>query len=196
MNGKQNKHTTESTHPLETGRHRSWPGWKKGHHVSNSQTKEPRRGIVNKFTNQLTTEATHRLEGWGGTLWARSKFNSAQKLLTLWRAKDRHREQGPNEANDRSHSHPEEMRTSIMSRVQNQPPQNPLTSWRVESTQHEWDHNADHNGSYSLSEEPRTHTMSRIHKEQSMKMTHCLQRRGQVSWRGSNSSPPQKPLTL
>src|SRR6266404_2347789 len=62
-------------------------------------------------------EATHKLESQRKALSARSKSSSPQKPLTNWRAKDRCRQQSPNPAHHRSHSHPVEPRTGIISRV-------------------------------------------------------------------------------
>jgi len=69
---------------------------------------------------QLTIEATHSLESQGQASSAGSKCNSPPKQLTLWRAKDRHYQQGSNAAHHQSHSLPGEPRTGVVSRVQMQ----------------------------------------------------------------------------
>src|SRR6266404_1566460 len=59
------------------------------HHGSDSQTGEPRTGVVSRGQIQLTTEATHFLEGRGYALSVASKSSSPQNPLTHCRAKDR-----------------------------------------------------------------------------------------------------------
>src|SRR6266404_5411907 len=76
------------------------------------------QGQVLSAEIQLTMEATHFLESQGQVLLAGSKCGPTQRPLTTWRAKDRHCEQGSNPAQHRSHSHPGEPRTGVMSRVQ------------------------------------------------------------------------------
>src|SRR6266404_4486911 len=63
-------------------------------------------------------KAAHQLESQRQASSAQSNSSSPQKPLTLWRAKDRHHQQGPNPAHHRSHSLPGEPRTGIVSRVQ------------------------------------------------------------------------------
>src|SRR6266404_2101682 len=90
------------------------------HHRSHSPTGEPRRGVVSRIQIQLTTEATHQLESRGEALSAGIKSSSPRKLLTSWRAKDRHCQQGQNTmtAYHRSHSPTGEPRPVVVSRVQ------------------------------------------------------------------------------
>src|SRR6266404_6263667 len=52
------------------------------HHGSNSQTGEPKTGIVSRAQIQFTTEATHQLESQGQASSAASKSSSPQKPLT------------------------------------------------------------------------------------------------------------------
>jgi len=88
------------------------------HHRSHSPTEGPRAGIISRVENQLAMEATHFLESQGQVSSARLKSSSPWKPLTNWRAKDRQCQQGQNSAHHRSHSHPGETRTGIISSIQ------------------------------------------------------------------------------
>jgi len=68
------------------------------HYQSCLPTGEARTGVVSTVQIQLTIETTHFLERQGQVLLAGSKSSSPPKLLTFWRAKDRHHQQGPNPA--------------------------------------------------------------------------------------------------
>src|SRR6266404_2969265 len=136
------------------------------HNGGHSQTGKPRTGVVSRVQTQLTTEATHILENQGQASSAGSKCSPPQKLLTCWRAKDRHCEQVQNAAHHRSHSLAEKPGTGIISRVQIQlttyflerqrqvllagskssSPWKPLTFWRTENSRHEQDPNVAHYG--------------------------------------------------
>ncbi len=141
---------------------------------------------------QFTTEATHFLflESLGQAWSAGSECNSPQKLLTSWRAEDRHCQQCPNAALHRSHSPTRKPRTGIVSRVQKQ------------------------HRSHSLPGEPKTGAISRVQiqlttevtyslesQEQSAGSkcskgaTHFLESQGQASLAGSVCDSPWKPLT-
>src|SRR6267378_1011830 len=185
--------TTEATHSLESqgqvlsaGSKSSSPqkpltswrakdmcrqqGSNPAHHRSHSLPGEPRTHIISRVQIQLTTEATHILENRGHTLSAGSKSSSPWKPLTNWRTKDTYCQQGPNPAHHRSHSHPEEPRTGVVSRVQIQltteathslesqghtlsagskssSPWKPLTDWRAKDTHHQQGQNPAHHES-------------------------------------------------
>src|SRR6266404_5813826 len=68
------------------------------HHGSHSLPGEVRTGIISRVKIQLTTEPTHCLENQGQASSAGLKSSPLQKRLTVWRAKDRHHQQGPNPA--------------------------------------------------------------------------------------------------
>ncbi len=129
-------------------------GQNPAHHRSHSLPGEPRTGIISRFKIQFTTEATHSLKSQGQVSSAGCKSSSQQKPLTSWRGEDRCHEQGQSPAHHGSHSHPGEVRTGIVSRVQIQltmeathkldrqgqassagykssSSQKPLTSWRA-----------------------------------------------------------------
>ncbi len=172
-----------------------------------------RAGVISRAQIHLTTKATHHLESQGQALLAGSKSNSPQKPLTLWRAKDRCHQQGPNPAHHRSHSHPEEPRTGIVSRVQIQitteathslesqgqalsaeskstSPQKSLTVWRAEDRHHEQGPNPPHHRSHSPTGEPRTGIMSRVQIHLTTEATHWLESQGQALLAGSKSTSP------
>src|SRR6267378_1691270 len=69
-------------------------GHNQAHYGSHSLSREPRTGVISRVKIQLTTEATHTLESGGWAPSAGPKYNSPWKPLTLWRAQDRHRQQG------------------------------------------------------------------------------------------------------
>src|SRR6266404_5985568 len=92
-------------------------GTNSAHHKSHSLSGEPRTCIISRVEIQLTTEATHFLEGQGHMSSAGLKSRSPQKPLTIWKAKDRHCQQGQNPGHHGSHSLPGEPRTDIISRV-------------------------------------------------------------------------------
>src|SRR6267378_1011825 len=189
------------------------------HHGSHSLPGEPRTHVISRVQIQLTMEATHFLESQGHVSSAGSKSSSPRKPLTLWRAKDRCCQQGPNPAHHRSHSLPGEPRTCVVSRVQirltteathylesqghtssagskSSSPRKPLTSWRTEDTHCQQGPNPAHHGSHSQTGEPRTHIVSRVQIQLTTEATHILKNQGQVLSAGSKSSSPQKPLTL
>src|SRR6266404_1389914 len=162
--------------------------------------------------------ATHSLESQGQVSSAGSKSSSPQKPLTNWRAKDRHCHQGQNLAHHRSHSHPGEPRTGVISRVKIQltteathilesqgqalspgskssSPQKPLTNWRAKDRHCQQGQNPAHHRSHSPTGEPRTGIVSRVKIQLTMEATHQLESQGQASSAGSKSSSPQKPLT-
>src|SRR6266404_2682137 len=91
-------------------------GQNPAHHRTHSPTREPRTAIISRVEIQLTTEPTHQLESQGQLLSEGSKYSSPQNPLTSWRAKDRHRQQGPNPAHHRSHSLAGEPKMGIVSR--------------------------------------------------------------------------------
>src|SRR6266404_5120198 len=62
-------------------------------------------------------EPTHQLESQGQSSSAGLKSSSPWKPLTVWRAKDRHHQQGPNSAHHGSNSLPGEPRTGLVSRA-------------------------------------------------------------------------------
>src|SRR6266404_2655472 len=62
-------------------------------------------------------EATHVLKSQGQASLAGSKSSSPQKPLTIWRAKDRHCQQGQNPGHHRSYTLSGEPRTDVISRV-------------------------------------------------------------------------------
>src|SRR6266404_5588071 len=159
--------TTQATHQLE--RH-CQQGQNPAHHESHSLAGEQRIGIISMVKIKLTTEATHFLESQGQGLSAGSKSSSPQKPLTNWRAKDRHHQQGPNQAHHGSHSLPGELRS--------QPGQNPA-----------------HHRSHSPTGEPRTGVVSTVQIQLTMAATHFLESQGQASSVGSKPSSPRNPLT-
>src|SRR6266404_2725115 len=92
-------------------------GQNPAHHERHSLPGEQRTGVISRVEIWLTMEATHLLESQRQVLSAGSKSSSPQKPLTNWRAKDRCHQQGQNPAHHRSHSHPGEPRTGVISRV-------------------------------------------------------------------------------
>src|SRR6266404_4276171 len=68
------------------------------HYRSHSLPGEPRTAIMSRFQMQANTEATHFLESQGQPTSAGSKYSSPPKPLTIWTAKDRCCQQGPNTA--------------------------------------------------------------------------------------------------
>src|SRR6266404_1041711 len=193
-------------------------GQNPAHHRTHSHTGEPRTGIISRVKIQLTTEPTHQLESQGQVSSAGSKSSSPQNPLTSWRAKDRHRQQGQNPAHHRTHSHPGEPRTGIISRVKIQLttepthqlesqgqalsagsksslPRNPLTGWGAKDMHHQQGQNPAHHRTHSHTGEPRTCIISRVKIQLTTEPTHILESQGQALSAGSKSSSPQNPLT-
>ncbi len=125
---------------------------------------------------------------------AGSKSSSPQKPLTLWRAKDRHCQQGQNPAHHGSHSLSGEPRTAVVSRVEIQ--LTTLTNWTAEDSCHQQGQNLAHHGSHSRSGQTRTAIISRVKIRLTTEATHKLQSRGQALSARLKSSSPQKPLTF
>src|SRR6266404_129460 len=164
-------------------------------------------------------ETTHYLESQGQVWSAGFKSSSPQKPLTDWRAKDRHCQQGPNPAHHQSHSHSEEARTGIVSRVQIQltteathflgrqgqassagskssSTLKPLTFWTGEDRCHQQGPNPAHHRNHSLPGEPRTGIMSRVQILLTMEATHFLESQGQALSAGPKFSLVPQSLTF
>ncbi len=132
--------TTEATHGLESqgqvssaGSKSSLPwkpltnwttkdrchqqGQNPAHHRTHSLPGQPRTGVISRVEIQLTTEPTHFLKSQVQASSAGCKSSSPQKLLTSWRVKDRHHQQGQNPAHHETHSPTGQPRTGIISRV-------------------------------------------------------------------------------
>src|SRR6266404_1586920 len=193
-------------------------GQNPAHHRTHSPPGEPRTGVVSRVEIQLTTEPTHQLESQGQALSTGSKSSSPQNPLTYWRAEDMHHQQGQNPAHHRTHSHPGEPRTGIVSRVKIQlttepthrlesqgqvlsagsessSPRNPLTNWRAKDRHCQQGQNPAYHGTHSHSGEPRTGIVSRVKIQLTTEPTHRLESQGHALSAGSKSSSPQNPLT-
>src|SRR6266404_498150 len=119
---------------------------------------------------QFDETATHILESQVQTLSAGSKSSSPPKPLTLWRAKHRHHQQGPNPAHQEGHSPPGEPSTGIVSSVQIQ-----LTS----------------KATHSLESQAQV-LSARSKSSSTMGATHFLESQAQALSAGFKYSSPQK----
>jgi len=88
------------------------------HHRSHSLPKKPRTGAISRAKIQLTMEGTHSLERQGQALSTGSESSSPWTPLTVWRAQDRHCQQGPNPAYHGHRSQTGEPKTGVVNRVQ------------------------------------------------------------------------------
>ncbi|KAH9000679.1 hypothetical protein EDB86DRAFT_3242436 [Lactarius hatsudake] len=187
-------------------------------HRSHSRTGEPRTGVVSRLETHRGIAATHILESRGQASSAGSKRSEASQTLTLWRAKNRRRQQARNAPRHRSHSLPGEPRTGVVSRLETHrgiaathelesrgqassagskrsEASQPLTDWRDEDRRRQQARNTPRHRSHSRTGEPRTGVVSRLETQRGIAVTHELESRGQASSAGSKRSDALQPLT-
>ena len=181
-------------------------------------TEEPRIGIISRLETHQGTAATHILKSQEQSLSAGLKHTMAQQPLTSWRTKNSHCQQAWNTSWHSSHSHPEEPRTVIVSRLETHhgtaathilesqgqassaglkhtKAQQPLTYWRAKNSHCQQAWNTSRHSSHSHPGEPRTVIVSRLETHHGTAATHILESQGQSLSAGLKHPMAQQPLT-